>query len=110
MDDLIRRSDAAKDLREYAERKAQVNGIEYANGILAAACRIEQVVHAVDAEEVVHGYWVNGNESRYQNVSNTLTCSVCGEPATKAFGVSVKSRYCPWCGARMDGRREEDGT
>ena len=66
-------------------------------------------IPAVDAVEVVHGYWVNGHESRWQNVSDTYTCSVCGEPATKAFGTSVKSRYCPWCGARMDGQRREDG-
>lgn len=51
--DLIRRGATAKDLRAYAERKAQVNGIEYANGILAAACRIEQSIPAVDAVEVV---------------------------------------------------------
>lgn len=49
--DLIRRGATAKDLRAYAERKAQVNGIEYANGILAAACRIEQSIPAVDAVE-----------------------------------------------------------
>lgn len=38
---LLRREETGKDLRAYAERKAKVNGIEYANGILAAACRIE---------------------------------------------------------------------
>ncbi len=71
--------------------------------------RMRYAISAVDAVEVVHAYWVNGHESRWQNVSDTYTCSVCGELATKAFGTSVKSRYCPWCGARMDGQRREDG-
>lgn len=98
--DLIRRSDAQKPYDKTGWENQHLEGYEvwhYLDGI-----------PAVDAVEVVHAYWVNGHESRWQNVSDTYTCSVCGEPATKAFGTSVKSRYCPWCGARMDGRREEE--
>ena len=95
--DLIRREDAIAAFIHLSQ--GAMEGVIYKRTINA--------IPAVDAVEVVHAYWVNGHESRWQNVSDTYTCSVCGEPATKAFGTSVKSRYCPWCGARMDGRREE---
>ena len=95
--ELIRRSATAKDLRAYAERKAQVNGIEYANGILAAACRIEQSIPSVDAVEVRHGKWMFDGEDWF--------CNRCGHNALceKDTGEQVLSIVCPNCCVRMDG-------
>ena len=104
-DDLIRRRATANDLRFYAERKARVNGIEYANGILAAACRIEQSIPAVDAVEVVPGKWLKMD--MHMGMEN-YKCSVC---RSECYVPEVMGEpmfpICPYCGARMDGRRED---
>ena len=55
-------------------------------------------VKAVDAVEVVHGYWFwKAVDERSAN----LTCSVCGSQDGACEGY----RYCPNCGAKMDGER-----
>ena len=48
----------------------------------------------VDAVEVVHAYW-EGNEP------GDWHCSHCGEYA--ADGGFEQTKYCPNCGAKMDG-------
>ena len=53
----------------------------------------------VDAVEVVHAYWI-GEEPGDWN------CSHCGEYA--ADGGYEQTRYCPHCGAKMDGERRND--
>lgn len=61
----------------------------------------------VDAEQVRHGEWVciefdgyaDGNE-----VPITLECSLCNHNVD----AENESRYCPNCGAKMDGERRED--
>lgn len=105
MDELIRRSATAKDLREYAERKAQVNGIEYANGILAAACRIEQAIPAVDAVEVCRCQdcrWYDTDDGDLKCVKDAEW----DEDAAMYTGLisyHLEDFYC------ADGQRREDG-
>ena len=53
---------------------------------------------AVDAVEVGHGKWIDTDNYFYR-----WKCSACGRH-TK----DVLPNYCGWCGARMDGRREEE--
>lgn len=54
----------------------------------------------VDVVEVRHGEWKKS--SPYNRFMN---CSVCG------FGQNHTTfRYCPNCGAKMDGERKENGT
>lgn len=54
---------------------------------------------AVDAVEVVHGYWTTTDTI----LGTCCVCSVCGSCPTMEY------KYCPYCGAKMDGeRREED--
>lgn len=50
-----------------------------------------------DADEVVHGEW------DLNNVACEPYCSICGEHALNMGFESFKSRYCPFCGARMGG-------
>ena len=57
----------------------------------------------VDAVEVVHGVWK-------QKQTNALflwrlECSICG----KDYHAQVGYNYCPYCGAKMDGERKDDG-
>lgn len=51
----------------------------------------------IDAVPVVHGRWILGVP---------VTCSVCGKPAAEHDSPIVfwESPYCPWCGAKMDGK------
>lgn len=52
-------------------------------------------VPTVDAVPVRHGRWIDKDGS-------IATCSACGD----RWGVWSVMRYCPNCGARMDGKDE----
>lgn len=62
--------------------------------------------HTVDAVPVVHGRWLSWKEllpnqfSLLRFVKKKGFCSNCG-----AF--ERKDRFCPFCGAKMDGGNEE---
>lgn len=56
-----------------------------------------------DAQEVRHGKW---HESRFGNgitvpISKYYICNQCSHTSSK------KTRYCPNCGAKMDGKGNE---
>ena len=71
---------------------------------IEAPCKIEieldgEKCHAivtaptVDAVPVKHGEWTV--------IDGCVSCSVCGEPC-------MEFNYCPNCGAKMDGWKEND--
>ncbi len=104
MDDFIKRKAAVADLRSYAERKAQVNGVEYANGILAAACRLEDNPPAADVRP--RGKWKHVSwhkDESYQEGGYWISrCTNCSMP------YHSETPFCPHCGADMRGG-EHDG-
>lgn len=55
----------------------------------------------VDAAPVVHGRWVNQG-------FNPVCCSVCGVTPNALRGTTVQPdfKFCPYCGAKMDGDGE----
>lgn len=57
---------------------------------------------AADVQPVKHGYWV-------EEEPRVLKCSVCGERAPMNYlGQNcIDSRYCPWCGTKMDTEPDE---
>lgn len=59
----------------------------------------------IDAVPVVHGLWVYG-EDDYDD--STYYCSACRGPWTLIAGTPKENnmRYCPFCGAKMDGGTE----
>ena len=66
-----------------------------------------------DVEEVRHGYWKPSPDG-----INPIRCSECNMPALMISGENefgdfvierYPSNYCHSCGAKMDGRREENG-
>ena len=67
---------------------------------------------APERVEVVHGEWIARHH--WMPVSMTAVenrpmcvCSLCG----RVNGANFGHAYCPYCGAKMDGkRRDEDGT
>ena len=66
---------------------------------------IEQAIDespTIDAEPVRHGHWI---EDEIQiHIEKTYHCSECD---CLAWGEDEKTRYCPICGARMDGEEDE---
>lgn len=67
--------------------------------IYANVAKIVELQPAVDAEPVRHGRWRTYHITGYDGLHPTYTvpCSVC------AYEARFTYRYCPDCGARMDG-------
>lgn len=62
----------------------------------------------VDAVEVVHGRWEHDDE--YEQWVELYKCSVCESRALEHYrNLSVRSNYCPNCGAKMMDGGNEDG-
>ena len=61
------------------------------------AVQILSDIPAADVVPVVHGKWINGR------------CNKCGEhaPFWAMASTYYTSNFCPNCGAKMDGHREE---
>lgn len=57
----------------------------------------------VDAMPVVHGRWLPENRT----MDYFWVCSECKFPS-EAHGAFKLYKYCPNCGARMDGEQDED--
>lgn len=79
-------------------KKAQFQ--DYINTI-EAMIDVVGAVEASDVQPVKRGYWE-------EEEPRVLKCSVCGEYAPMNYlGQNcIDSRYCPWCGAIMDGDNE----
>ena len=85
---------------DYCRKDSKVNG-------LAALFEVGDAImdcKTVDAVEVVQGYWSKANN---RQKSYIRVCSVCGKEAYFC-GKGCSYKYCPNCGARMDG--EENGN
>ena len=92
MSDLVSR---AALLAEYDKRHVGPPG---------GARKLIEEAPAVDAVPVVHGRW----ESVEAKPRLIYSCSVCGEKW--AYGAIFYMKYCPNCGAKMDGERKDDDT
>ena len=72
--------------------------------------RYVKAMPAVDAVSVVHGRWVDEDypyKDANVNPRVTAICSNCGNIAHHMeHGYSILSKYCPNCGAKMDGKQE----
>ena len=75
---------------------------EFRKGCIAAIdddmgnIRSTEVIPAVDAVEVVHGHWTLMG-------SGTGVCSKCHRTTVAVWDMDNVLKYCPHCGARMDG-------
>jgi hypothetical protein len=70
----------------------------------AAVLKIRNAEPAVDAAPVVHGHWEKSDIPHEK-----FCCSVCGGACWyyDYAGDVARSRYCPNCGAKMDGGSNE---
>lgn len=60
-----------------------------------------KAIPAADVVEVRHGEWIDNGERDRNGVPKpfAISCSVCGSSAGNSW-----MRYCPDCGAKMDGK------
>ena len=61
-----------------------------------AMCILDNIP-AADVVPVVHGRW------EFDKVEIEVYCSVCGHNAPVGMSSYIRHKYCPHCGARMDG-------
>ena len=72
------------------------------------ADEIERIPPA-DVAEVRHGHWIDKPSGRYLHMGSF--CSVCGEKSGIGGIESNRHKpYCPNCGAKMDGKGEDNGN
>ncbi len=92
---------------------------EYINGdVTVSKCLVEKIPTA-DVQEVRHGHWILLRESEITGFNPEFAgrdpiggyqCSNCKEVAIfDCNDEFVLSRYCPHCGAKMDGTSKESG-
>lgn len=69
-------------------------------GLTVAITEIQDVIdEAPTVEERKHGHWIE----KHLAGNTTITCSCC---KTLVITNSTIFAYCPYCGAIMDGRKE----
>lgn len=66
-----------------------------------------------DVAEVRHGEWkpdlIDGIPYKDEIYGYIFKCSVCGKSEVGAtYTIECRSKYCPHCGAKMDGERREE--
>lgn len=102
--DLISRSALLKELKEWYNEAKQREEANYewetfeSSGIESAMLCVESFP-AIDAESVRHGWWTAYKiDGRYGlNKTSENRCSICNRYSIFAY------RFCPECGAKMDG-------
>ena len=90
-------------MAEHIKRETVINHLDdcmdtlWKPEIVALKCFVEGIPSA-DVAPVQHGRWaLNKKYGDYE-------CSECGQGDVKAMDfTNLKMRYCPNCGARMDG-------
>lgn len=65
----------------------------------------EDFINKNDVVEVVHASWVERKEIFYESEGqvDAIGCSNCG----KSQRIYYRTKYCPNCGAKMDGKKVE---
>ena len=107
------RENAVKGLLEVADwhygKYEQTHEEDYLNDgdFLTAVANLLKAQEPVDAVPVVHGQWIEIEDSygdcHYQ-------CTECGEEWNLDAGTPEENNmnYCPNCGAKMDGERRDE--
>ena len=65
-------------------------------------CKLIDDEPTADVQEVKHGYWIPERDPDENNRIQCFHCSVCDDDF-HYIGAFVATKYCPNCGARMDG-------
>lgn len=96
------------DNKEYA-RQLRANAAKDENGVIRCSPELwEEIARIIEnSEEVKQGKWIKIMD--YGNGNCFGCCSVCGtrHKAQNATELKVYQRRCRWCGAKMDGRKDD---
>lgn len=79
------------------EKAKRLFHIEYAY----AAAQLLDEIPSADVAPVVHGRWIYEEETLF--TPSGYRCSVCRRPRWLSPDVPEAFKYCPNCGAKMDG-------
>ena len=96
----------------YISRKAAIYALmceadTHSNPVKRAYARAAAIVEQItleDVQPVIHAYWIELPKALNPN-ENPCKCSNCGH-ILSFMNYYPKSKYCPNCGARMDGDKE----
>ena len=78
-------------------------------------CGMQQAIEiigdapTVDVAEVQHGKWISYLTPVCLSGDLYHNCSVCGDTDPWQYTTRGHAHYCPNCGAKMDGKGENDG-
>ena len=95
MTDYIKRTDAVKIAEKYGLANGSVLGRH--TGLADCIARDISELPAADVAEVVHGRWIASHDE-------FCSCSICEYPVYVGWN---QTKYCPNCGAKMDGGCED---
>ena len=90
-------------MSEYINREDTIKTIEsetYRHDYLDHVIDIIEDIPSADVAPVRHGHWIK-NDPHCDGLAFLWNCSECGEESDEGY------RYCPACGARMDGENDE---
>lgn len=62
----------------------------------------------VEAVEVVHGYWDDSGRYQFLGGKKAIRCSICGCALSEGEYRHFNWNYCPVCGAKMDGEKDNN--
>lgn len=87
---------------EYISRHEAIRAVQLSYGNYEATRKALYEIPAADVEPVRRGSW------KYHDDINFWRCSCCGVNAPIAGDfMQLKTNYCSYCGARMDGAKNE---
>ncbi len=89
-------------MEQVTKKKPEVAKVRYTEGFNDAIMRVRSMIHsapAADVVEVKHGYWIVCG-----TFDDFLKCSLC-ESDKYPIMQAINHKYCPDCGAKMDGER-----
>lgn len=94
MNEYIRKEDAIAIAESYNVEGFNLNDYEYGRDQVASSIASDlEDVKPADVVEVKHGEWISECEPHYE-------CSECHH----WFHLYQYMNYCPYCGAKMDGK------
>ena len=98
---LIDADFVAEEIKDEGRNQYIQNGYVRDRVVEAYSDCLSLVFHSptIEAEPVRHGDWVPYPSDQYRK------CSVCGIEYAK-FELLLKYKYCPNCGAKMDGKEK----
>jgi len=87
----------------YIEREELIEGRVSNDPVrIAAMC-----APAADVAPVVHGEWKRDIGDRHSS-GEYRYCTLCGKSAFHLYGIGDDYKYCPNCGALMDGGEKRE--